>query len=103
MKIYSLEFISLRDGAAERIWHTNRRALERYATTLQQTAFQVRDVTAHELPAPLTEARLVAFLNSHCRAVQRCREGEPAAPTGWADGAPPRPGSPGSDDTGLSG
>lgn len=68
MKIYSLEFISTGDGAAERIWHTNPRALERYSRTLQQSAFQVRGISAFEMPTPLTEARMVAFLNSNCRA-----------------------------------
>jgi len=66
MKIYSLEYVSIPDGAAERIWHTNRRALERYARTLRSPAYQVRGVKAFDVPMPLTDTRLVAFLNAHC-------------------------------------
>lgn len=66
MKIYCLEFVSTRDGAAERIWHTNRRALERYARTMAGASFQVRGIRAFDMPVPVTESRMVAFLNAHC-------------------------------------
>jgi hypothetical protein len=68
MKIYSLEFISTSDGTAERIWHSNRRALERYSEALDSTSFQVQGIRAFDMPAPMTEARIVAFLNAHCAA-----------------------------------
>jgi hypothetical protein len=66
MKIYCLEFISTRNGAAERIWHTNRRALERYAKALDGPDFQLRGIKAFDVTVPLTESRMVAFLNAHC-------------------------------------
>jgi hypothetical protein len=66
MKIYCLEFISTRNDAAERIWHTNRRALERYAKALESPDFQLRSIKAFDVPVPLTESRMVAFLNAHC-------------------------------------
>jgi len=66
MKIYSLEFVSTREGSPERIWHTNRRALERYSKTLENGNHHVRGIRSYELPTPLTEARIVAFLNTHC-------------------------------------
>jgi len=66
MKIYSLEFVSTRTGSAERIWHTNRRALERYSKTLEGSTFEVHGINAFDMPTPLTEARMIAFLNAHC-------------------------------------
>jgi hypothetical protein len=66
MKIYSLEFVSTRNGAGERIWHTNRRALERYSRTLVSSSFQVRGIKTFDIPTPLSEARVIAFLNAHC-------------------------------------
>jgi hypothetical protein len=66
MKIFSLEFISTRTGAAERIWHTNRRALERYSRALKGSSFQVRGIKAFDMPLPMNESRMVAFLNAHC-------------------------------------
>lgn len=66
MKIYSLEFVCDEDVSAERIWHTNRRALERYASSLDRSRFRVTGIKSFDMPAPLTEARVVAFLNAHC-------------------------------------
>ncbi len=66
MKIYSLEFVSSDDGVAERIWHTNRRALERYSRTLTERRFQVRGIRGFDITSPVTDSRLVAFLNAHC-------------------------------------
>jgi hypothetical protein len=66
MNIYSLEFSYADSGVTERIWHTNRRALERYAQELRQQNYEVRGVQRYELPTPLTESRVVAFLNAHC-------------------------------------
>lgn len=66
MKIYTLEFVSKQNGSAERIWHTNRRALERYSTALDQSRFLVHGIRTFEMPMPLTEARMVAFLNTNC-------------------------------------
>lgn len=66
MKIYSLEFSCGEYGDVERVWHTNRRALERYSSELRREAFKVCGISEFELPLPVTEARLVAFLNDHC-------------------------------------
>lgn len=66
MKIYSLEFVSTDTGAAERIWHTNLRALERYSRTLKSSRVDILGIKAFHLPTPITDARVVAFLNAHC-------------------------------------
>ncbi len=66
MKICCLEIVSTEHGGAERIWHTNRRALERYARTLTGAACQVRGIETFNMPMPMTESRIVAFLNAHC-------------------------------------
>lgn len=90
MKIYSLQFIAVEDGSAERIWHSNRRALERYSRTLRGTAFDVLSIEAFDLPSPLTEARLVSFLNAHCSDFMPTgsRKGSPSRRRGEDIGAP---------------
>lgn len=66
MKIYSLEFVSEQTGSAERIWHTNRSALERYSKALDRSRFRVNGITSFEMPTPVSEARIIAFLNANC-------------------------------------
>ncbi len=68
MKIYCLEFASI-DGAAERLWHANRRALERYSDTLEHSSTRVYGIKSFDMPWPLTESRVAAFLNDHCREI----------------------------------
>lgn len=66
MKIYSLEFVSAQTGSAERIWHSNRSALERYSKALDKSRFRVRGIKVFEMPTPVSEARIIAFLNANC-------------------------------------